>query len=252
MWVHLSMPAIKDDEDNSLNGKVVYANKMEDGYWGASLYTVDNFGAFSGMENYNSSLYKVLKTFDVKKLANAFQATGIGAGAATGVQLYYDMDKIIDGNDHLFASIGMYAPAQDNLNMNMSSNLLPLARLVYEYRIGDFNFILGGFAIDGGETVSSSDALHIEQETYGMDFQIEGVIADREVSLIMSNVFKNKITYTGQGSNLVDPEEFSNVDNDAFSIEGEVNLTPEFGIKAAYMTMNDRYDYPNIREGNKW
>ena len=110
------------------------------------------------------------------------------------------------GNDHLFASVGMFAPAQDNLNMNMSSNLLPLARLVYEYRVGDFNFILGGFAIDGGETVSSSDSLHIEQETYGMDFQIEGVIADKEVSLILSNVFKNKITYTGQGSNLVDPE----------------------------------------------
>ena len=86
----------KKDEDNSLNGKIVYANEVKDGYWGTALYTVDNFGAFSGMENYNSSLYKVLKTFDMKKLANAFQATGIGAGAATGVQLYYDADKIID------------------------------------------------------------------------------------------------------------------------------------------------------------
>ena len=46
-------------------------------------------------------------------------------------------------------------------------------------------------------------------------------------------------------------KQFGNVDNDAFSIEGEVNLTPEFGIKAAYMTMNDRYDYPNSVVGKK-
>jgi hypothetical protein len=117
--------------------------------------------------------------------------------------------------------------------------------LAYEYRIGDFNFILGGFAINGGETVSSSESLHIKQKTYGMDFQIEGTVAEKEVSLIASNVFKNEITYTGRGSNLLDPEQFTNVDNKAFSIEGEVNLTPQFGVKLAYMAMNDLYGYPN-------
>ncbi len=235
----------KDVEDNSIGGKVVYSNEIQDGYYGTALYTTDNFGPFSGMENYNSSLYKPLKTFDIRKLANAFQATGVGSGSATGIQLYFDSDRLINNNDHIFASIGAYAPAQDNLNMNIASNFIPIARLAYEYRIGDFNFILGGFAINGGETVSSSEPLHIEQKTYGMDFQIEGAIADKEVSLIVSNVFKNQITYTGQGSNLLDPKEFNNVDNQAFSVEGEVNLTPQLGLKAGFMTMNDRYGYPN-------
>jgi hypothetical protein len=235
----------KDAEDNSLGGKIVYAKETKDGYLGAALYSSANFGPFSGMENYNSSLYKPLKTFDMKKLANAFQATGVGSGSATGIQLYFDSDKLISNSDHIFASVGVYAPAQDNLNMNIASNFLPLARLAYEYRIGDFNFILGGFAINGGETVSSSESLHIKQKTYGMDFQIEGTVAEKEVSLIVSNVLKNQITYTGRGSNLLDPEQFTNVDNKAFSIEGEVNLTPQFGVKLAYMAMNDLYGYPN-------
>lgn len=240
----------KDDEDDTITGKVVYANEVKDGYLGVALYTVANYGAFSGMENYNSSLYKPLRGFDMKRLANAFQATGIGEGKATGAQLYYDADKLLLSNDHFFASIGAYTPAQDNVDMQMDDNILPIARLAYEYRVGDFNFILGGFGINGGETVSSSSALSIERETYGMDFQIEGILAEKEVSLIFSNVFKNKVTYTGVGSNLTDPEEFTNVDNDAFSVEGEVNLTPQFGVKAAYMTINDRYDYPNLKKVN--
>lgn len=235
----------KDAEDNSIGGKVVYAKSVNDGYLGAALYSTDNFGPFSGMETYNSTLYKPLKTFDMRKLSNAFQATGVGSGSATGVQLYYDADKLFSSNDHIFASIGTYTPAQDNVDMTMSSNLLSLARLAYEYRVGDFNFILGGFAINGGDTVSASDALSVDQKTYGMDFQIEGIIADKEVSLIVSNVLKNEVTYTGRGSNLLDPERFTNLDNKAFSVEGEVNLTPEFGIKAAYLTMNDLNDYPN-------
>lgn len=235
----------KDTEDNSIGGKVVYANATDDGYWGAALYSTDNFGPFSGMETYNSNLYKPLKTFDMRKLANAFQATSVGSGSATGIQFYYDADKLFSNSDHIFATIGTYAPAQDNVDMKMSGNLLKLARLAYEYRIGDFNFILGGFAINGGETVSASEPLSVDQKTYGMDFQIEGIIADKEVSLIMSNVMKNQVTYTGRGSNLLDPERFTNLDNKAFSVEGEVNLTPDFGIKAAYLTMNDLNGYPN-------
>ncbi len=237
----------KDTEDNSIGGKVVYAKEIENGYLGMAVYSSDNFGPFSGMENYNSSLYKPLKTFDMKKLSNAFQATNIGSGASTGVQLYYDADKLFVGNDHIFGSVGMYAPAQDNLNMNMSSNILPFARLAYEYRVGDFNLILGTFGIVGGSKVSASEPMHIERETYGMDFQVEGMIAEKSVSLILSNVFRNKLTYTGLGSTV---EEFNDVYDDAYSVEGEVNLTPEFGIKAAYMTINDRNVYDNAKQNN--
>jgi hypothetical protein len=232
----------KDNEDNSIGGKVVYANKIENGYWGMAVYSSDNFGPFSGMENYNSSLYKPLKTFDMRKLSNAFQATKLGSGSATGVQLYYDKDNLFRGGDHVFGSLGMYAPAQDNRYMDLSSNILPFARVAYEYPVGDFNLILGAFGIVGGSTVSSTEPMRLNRETYGMDFQVEGMMFEKSVSLIMSNVFHNKLTYTGVGSEV---EEFDDVFNDAFSVEGEVNLTPDFGVKAAYMTMNDRYTYPH-------
>ena len=232
----------KDAEDNSIGGKVVYANQIDGGYWGTAVYSSDNFGPFSGMENYNSSLYKPLKTFDMKKYSNAFQVTNIGSGASTGVQFYYDKDNLVAGGDHVFGSVGVYSPTQDNRYMNLASNMLPFARVAYEYPVGDFNLILGAFGIVGGSTVSSTESMHIKRETYGMDFQVEGMMFDKSISLIMSNVFRNKLTYTGLGSG-EDVEEFKDVLNDAFSVEGEVNLTPDFGIKAAYMTMNDRYVY---------
>ncbi len=235
----------KDMEDNSIGGKVVYAKEVENGYLGAAVYSSASFGPFAGMENYNTGLYKPLRTFDIRKLSNAFQATEIGSGAATGLQVYYDRDKVFTGGDHLFASIGMFTPAQDNVDMQMNDNVLPMARIAYEYVLGDFNLIFGGFGIVGGSKVSSSQLLSVEQETYGLDFQLEGEIADKSVSLILSKVLKNKVTYTGIGSNLLDPEEYINLDNTAFSAEGEVNLLPDFGLKVAYMTFDDRYDYPN-------
>lgn len=232
----------KDLEENSIAGKVVYAKEISNGYLGAALYSSDNFGPFSGMENYNSGLYKPLRTFDIRKLSNAFQASEIASGPATGIQVYYDADKLFVGSDHIFATVGLYAPAQDNLHFNLASNQLPFARVAYEYPIGDFNVIAGVFGISGGSTVSSTSPLHIERETYGMDLQLEGNIADKSVSLILSNIFRNKVTYSGIGAGTGD---FNNVLNDALSLEGEVNLTPSFGVKAAYMSFNDLYAYPH-------
>jgi len=239
----------KDVEANSIGGKVVYARGIENGYIGAALYSSSSFGPFSGMEFYNTGLYKPLRTFDIKKLSNAFQASEIGTGGATGAQIYFDSDKVFVDNGHLFATIGAFAPAQDNVDMELSNNVLPFARIAYEYALGDFDLILGGFGIVGGSKVSSSEPLSIERETYGVDFQMEGVIAEKSVSLVLSKVLRNKVTYTGRGSNLLDPEEYSNLDNEAFSIEGEINIIPELGFKAAYMTFDDLYAYPNAVVG---
>lgn len=230
----------KDVEDNSIQGKAVYAKEIENGYMGAVAYSSASFGPFSGMEAYNTGLYKPLRTFDIKKLSNAFQASEIGTGAATGVQIYYDKDI---GTGHLFATAGMFAPVQDNAEMELSDNILPFARVAYEYPVGDFNFILGGFGISGGSKVSSVEPLSIDRKTYGIDFQLEGVVAEKSVSLMLSKVLKNEVTYTGIGSNLLDPEEHTNLDNTAFSAEGEVNLFSNFGVKAAYLTFDDRSDY---------
>ncbi len=234
----------KSNEDNSVGGKVVYARDTTDGYWGLAFYNTPSFGPFAGMETYNSGLYKPLRTFDIRKLSNAFQASEIGGGSARGVQLYCDTDNALSEEDHLFATFGVYAPEQENDSMNFASNMIPFARVAYEYRAGDFNFILGGFGMKGGSTAYNSLApLSIERETYGIDFQIEGIVAERRVSLIVANVLRNKVTYTGLLSNQLDPEENSNLENTAWSVEGEVNLFPSFGLKAAYMTFDDQYDY---------
>ncbi|MCO4845492.1 MAG: hypothetical protein KC427_05675 [Sulfurovum sp.] len=234
----------KSENDNSISGKMVYAQEIEDGYIGVAAYSTADFGPFSGMEIYNSGLYKPFRTFDIRKLSNAFQATEIGTGASTGLQAYYDKDGLFTGGDHVFATVGMYAQGQDNNQMDLTSNLVPFARIAYEYPVGNFNLILGAFAIVGGDTVSdSSSSVGIKRETYGMDFQVEGYIGERSVTLTMSNVFKNEVTYTGIGAGT--SKDLDNIDNEAFSVGGEVNLTPDFGVKLAYLTMNDLYDYPS-------
>ncbi|HEY9191183.1 MAG TPA: hypothetical protein VIM88_09995, partial [Sulfurovum sp.] len=237
----------KSQRDNAISGKVVYADEIEDGYVGLAAYSTADFGPFSGMEIYNSGLYKPFRTFDIRRLSNALQATEIGTGASTGLQAYFDKDGALADGDHVFATVGMYAQGQDNNQLDLTSNLLPLFRLAYEYPVGAYNVILGGFAIMGGDTTSDFSSLRIERETYGMDLMVEGYIGDKEVTLTMSKVFKNEVTYTGIGAGT--SRELDNVDNEAFSVGGEVNLTPQFGVKLAYLTMDDLYDYSDGGKG---
>ncbi|EIF51258.1 hypothetical protein [Sulfurovum sp. AR] len=238
----------KSQNDNSISGKMVYAQEIEDGYMGLAAYSTADFGPFSGMEIYNSGLYKPFRTFDIRRLSNALQATEIGTGAATGLQAYFDKDGALADGDHVFATVGMYAQGQDNNQMDLTSNMIPFARIAYEYPLGSYNVILGGFIIKGGETVSSTSSLSIERETYGMDFMVEGYIGDKSATLTMSKVFKNEVTYTGIGAG--SSKDLDNIDNEAFSVGGEVNLAPGFGVKLAYLTMNDLYAYSNTKHIN--
>jgi hypothetical protein len=237
----------KSQRDNTISGKMVYADEIEDGYVGLAAYSTADFGPFSGMEIYNSGLYKPFRTFDIRRLSNALQATEIGTGAATGLQAYFDKDGALADGDHVFASVGIYAQGQDNNQLDLTSNLLPLLRLAYEYPVGAYNVILGGFAIMGGDTTSDFSALRIERETYGMDLMVEGYIGAKSATLTMSKVFKNEVTYTGIGAGT--SRDLDNVDNEAFSVGGEVNLTPKFGVKLAYLTMDDLYDYADGGKG---
>lgn len=240
----------KDLEDNSIQGKIVYAKEIKDGYMGAAAYSTAGFGPFSGMETYNTGLYKPLRTFDIRKLSNAFQACEIGSGSGTGIQLYFDRDNVFRGKGHLFATVGMFTPTQDNANMQMSDNILRFARGAYEYPIGDFNFIIGGFGINGGSQVSATDPLSVQQDSYGIDFQLEGLLLGKSVSLVMSKVLQNKVTYTGVGANLLNPEENTNLNSKAFSVEGEINIFQDFGLKAAYLTFDDLSDYTQTINGD--
>ncbi|MFC2073422.1 hypothetical protein ACFLRS_01050 [Campylobacterota bacterium] len=233
----------RKNEGESISGRVTYANEIEDGYWGTTVYSTSNLGPFSGMEFYNTGLYKPLRTFDMWNYSNANQSTRIGAKSATGLQVYCDKDNLINDGDHIFATVGIYTAAQDNADadIRMAGNLLPFARIAYEHPIGDYNVIVGAFAIVGGEHVSDTQAISVNRETYGVDLQIEGDIADKESSLTLTNVFRNKVDFTGIGAQL--SEDTEDIYNDSFSVEGAVSVTPEIVAKLGYMTYNDLSDY---------
>ena len=239
----------RKEEGDSISGKVTYANAIEDGYWGTTFFSNSSQGPFSGMEFYNTGLYKPLRTFDMRIYSNGTQSTKIGSKHATGLQVYYDKDNFMSGGDHFFVTAGIYTPGQDNSIMDMSDNILPFARVAYEFPIGGYNVMIGAFAISGGENVAffdlgdglGSEPLSIKRETFGMDMQIEGTLWDREASLTFVNIFKNKVEYTGIG--MQDTKDTEDLENDVFSVEGTLSVTPSIVAKVGYMTFNDRFDY---------
>ena len=232
----------RKDHDETISGKAVYAQETDNGHLGLAFYSSSNFGPFSGMEIYNTGLYKPIRSFEGRKLVNATQACEIGTGSATGLQLYFDTNSLFGEDDHFFGTIGMYAPGQDNLYLNLTDNLLPFARVAYEFPIGDYNLILGAFAIAGGSTTDlETAALSVKRETYGIDIQLEGEIAEKSISLIATNIFKNKVDYTGYGAGST--EDLESQYNDAFSIEGQIMMNEDIGLKLSYLRFNDRYDY---------
>ena len=72
-----------------VGGKVTFATEEFGGRIGATYFMTDGLGAFSGTEIYSTGLYRPIRQFENRKKANIFQKTGIGSGAATGVQIYY-------------------------------------------------------------------------------------------------------------------------------------------------------------------
>ncbi len=233
--------AYRQEEDTSISGKVTYAQEVEGGYWGATFYSNATQGPFSGMEFYNTGLYKPLRTFDMHKYSNASISARVGSETATGLQVYFDKDNLVSGADHFFVTVGIYTPGQDNANVDMSQNILPFARIAYEHPIGSYNLMVGAFAIDGGDDVSPTERLGIKRETYGMDMQIEGLIASREASLTLTKIFKNRVEFSGIEAPLADSSD--NIDNEAFSVDAAYSVTPSIVAKVGYMEFNDKFHY---------
>jgi hypothetical protein len=239
--------ATRSEEGTSINGKITYAGGLEDGYWGVTFYSNATEGPFSGMEFYNTGLYKPLRMFDMHKYSNASISARVGSESATGIQVYLDKDNLISGGDHIFITAGVYTPGQDNADVDMSQNILPFARIAYEYPIGDYNFMLGAFAIVGGDDVSDTERLGIKRKTYGMDMQLEGLIADREASLTLTKIFKNKVDYSGIEAPA--PDDSDNIYNDAFSVDVAYSITPSIVAKLGYMEFDDKFVYSGGDQG---
>ena len=235
----------RKEEGESIEGKAVYAHALDDNaYVGAVFFSTQSLGPFAGMEFYNTGLYKPLRMFDMKIYNNTVQKEKIGARAATGLQIYYDRDALFNENDHLFVTAGLYTPAQDGLIYDMGDNLIPFARIAYEYMYSDFNFIFGGFIMKGGDLVADTAPLSMKRETYGIDFQLEGQIMERDITLAASYIFKNDIEFTGINSG-IDDLDTEDMFDEGFSVQGAVSITDELIAKASYMHYNDKNEYVN-------
>lgn len=227
-----------------VSGKVALSFESDTAYRGISLFSTNSYGPFSGMENYNTGLYKPLLQFENRKLTNAAQASGLGSGAATGLQAYY-------AGEHLFMTIGAYVPAHNSTGIDVGSGMLPFIRLAYEQPVADIVFIGGVYGIKGHSTASSGDinstlgqtATNIRKEAYGLDLQLEGKVLEIDTLLTINLVFKDSVI-------LNDPDNTASgkiIESDiqANSIELAIYPKPAFGVKIAYLTLNDRGLYTN-------
>ena len=237
------------------NAKVISSfNVVDDSYSGVTVFTTNHGGPFSGMETYNTGLYKPLRQFENHKLTNAAQAADLGTGQATGVQAFYS-------NSFAFLTLGAYAPIHNSDSVNVGNSMIPFARIALEYNFGDLNLIVGAYGLRGTTKANNTvfdDSLSglvpnagvtVEKDAYGVDLQLEGLTFSYESMLTINVVLQNKTTldnpelmnYTPTGSPSLsiygDPYD---ADLSAYSISYELYPLSSLGVKMAYLDLDDK------------
>ncbi len=233
-------------------GKIATAFETGSGYSGLAVYSTNNYGPFSGIESYNTGLYKPLRQFENHKLTNAAQASDLGSGPATGLQLYY-------GGENLFVTLGAYVPIHNNDGIDIGDSMIPFARIAYEQPLGDLTLTVGAFGISGTATASNTtfypalsglipDALvGVKKEAYGFDLQLEGVILDIETLMTFVAVPKNKTTLSDASLMVYETKPLSDsvygepedAETAAYSVDLSIHPWPSLGFKVAYLTADD-------------
>jgi len=254
-----SILELREKEGKAIfGGKVITAFDTGNSYSGLAIYSTNNYGPFTGMETYNTGLYKPLRQFENHKLTNAAQASDLGSGAATGVQVYY-------AGEYLFATVGGYVPVHNSDGIDIGSTIIPFTRLAVEIPLGDMNLVIGGYGIKGHARASNTSfdpdlsgyipraLVTVYKEAYGMDLQLEGSVLDLSTLLTVNAVFKNKTSLSNpllMGDPTIDvygePED---AQTEAYSVDLEVNPWPSLGLKVAYLYANDKG--PHILEPDK-
>ena len=244
-------------EYDSFGGKIVLADEFGSGYAGVSTYMQNDFGPFSGMEYYNTGLYVPLKLFENRKGTNAAQATELGHGPATGIQAYY-------GGDVVYLMAGAYVPAtSEHEGLDVGTSGIGIGRIAVAPTFGEWTVMVGAYGISGTATLSDdaldntkpnsgSYLLDITREAYGFDAQVEGSIAGMSTVVTLNAVLHNKTELYSHNTGLkvndfdtlfTDGNDFKAGENEAFSIDAQVNPWPDLGFKVAYLKYNDKYDY---------
>jgi len=227
-----------EERDVVFGGKALLAFETFNGFSGLSLYSTQTNGIFSGMENYNTGLYSPLKQFENSYATNSAQATGLGRGPATGLQAYY-------GDENFLVTLGMTIPSQNSEGIDAGESLIPFGRLAYNQPVGGWNIMLGAYGFSGDVKASDQSLnggaidvhailVNIHKEGYGFDFEATGMIADMMTSTAINLVLKNVVTNDGNLSS----DNLQQTDNQAASIEFQINPITPLGLKVAYLTYN--------------
>jgi len=259
---------LREKEGSAIfGGKAISSFELGDAYAGVVVYTTNNYGPFTGMEGYNTGLYKPLRAFENHKLTNAAQAADLGSGEATGVQIFY-------AGNTLFATAGAYVPMHNSDGISIDGSGLLFARVALEQRIGDLNLIVGGYGITGSVTANNTDfdstlsglvtpqTVKLTKEAYGVDLQLEGTIFNMESMLTFNTVLKNTteldnpdaMNYAPFPPMGVQPSEFVYGDPADASMKGtsiafEIYPLNSLGLKVAYLELDD--DGPHTYELDK-
>ncbi|MBU1659261.1 hypothetical protein KKG72_09455 [bacterium] len=237
-----------------IGGKVAASYEMGQGYAGLSIFSTNNYGPFTGMETYNTGLYKPLRQFENHKLTNAAQAADLASGAATGLQVFYS-------GENLFATLGAYVPIHNSDGIDIGKYLIPFARLAYEQPIGNLRLIIGAYGINGSAKASNTVyepslsglvpqvLVKTKKEAYGIDLQLEGEVLSMDTILTINAVLKNNTTLdrpsmmnyistiNPQDSIYGDPADSA---MEASSLELEMYPIDSLGIKIAFMSVDDK------------
>ncbi len=234
-----------EDRDVVFAAKAILSFASFNGYSGLSLYSTQSNGIFTGMENYNTGLYAPLKQFEFANVTNAAQATALGRGPATGLQAYY-------GDDHLLMTLGAAIPSQNSEGIDAGGSLLPFGRIAYAQPFGGWDLMLGAYGfsgdvkasnltLDGGAIDRSAELVTVHKEGYGLDFEASGSIAGMAAMTTINIVLKNTVSTDLN----VSSDNLQQTDNQAASIEFQINPVTPLGIKVAYLS----YQSNDTKEG---
>ena len=236
------------------SGKVIFTTEALGGRVGASYSTTDALGAFAGTETYTTGLYRPVRQFENRKKTNILQNLGIGAGEATVVQAYTNING-------LYATVGAYAPTHAGSARTDLDGFKLMARAAYEFSVANTTMMLGGYYIGGDVNKNlyaySGDALYgiadvdaLDRTAYGIDFQLENTVANMPLMVTAAYVLKNDYTsgFKAASAGFNDAHVYVEIpgnttgteqDITGFSIDAQLNFTDQYGVKAAFLNHND-------------
>ncbi|KIM11389.1 MAG: hypothetical protein KU37_07135 [Sulfuricurvum sp. PC08-66] len=208
-----------------LGGKFIYSQQALGGRVGAVYFMTDALGAFSGLEAYSSGLYRPVRQFENRKLANIFQKTGVGDGEATGGQIFISTGGLL-------ATVGAYMPALGASISSGYTGFKTLARVAYETTVAGHEFSVGGYYLGGDVTTTpyaASADVAKDRTSYGLDMQTQGHVNNMHLMITGGLVLAN--TYSADTKS-----------DGGFHIDAQINPIEVVGVKAAMMQFNDNKD----------